>query len=343
MKSHLSPTRERGFTLPELLVAMVITTVVTGGALAALQQANQAAEIGSVRTDLNQNLRVAMNMVIKDLLQAGEGTRTGISIPSGVGSQPIPRPGPEGADWDFDHEFTVLPAVAPGDDIGTVVNDVSTDVISVMFEDHRLDLNPGGIPLPVVAVDGSSVTFNAAVDVSNAVDGIKVGDLIRFGSDGAMQEVTSVSGQTAYFNATCPSNLNQRTAPAGSVMEKSASFGGLDMHRIYLVSYYIYIPSTGAVTSPHLIRRLGWGTGRVVATGLENMQLTFDLVDGVTNPTNQNDFTGENEEGQIRKANLFMAARSFSFFSRTNQYQRTSLSTQVSLRSMAFVSNYNLQ
>ena len=335
--------REHGFTLPELLIAMTLTLVVTSAALTALQDAARSSEAGAVMTDVNQNLRVAMNMVIRDLLQVGEGTRTGISIPSGTGTLPIVRPGPPGADWSFPETYTVLPAVSMDNNVGEMVNDVQTDVVTLLFEDHRLNIsNLAGLVIPD---DGSSITFPAVFDIGDAAIGIHEGDLIRFG-DGAMQEVTSVSGQTVYFDTTADSNLNQRGAPAGTVLEER--LGGhfpsnLDLHRINMVTYYLHVPTSGPITSPHLIRRVNYGEERVVAIGVENVQLTWDLVDGVTNPTNIDEFAADASEGQIRKANLYMAARSLEEFSRTGQYMRTSLTTQVSLRSMAFVSRYDLQ
>ena len=336
--------RARGFSLPELLIAMTITLIVTGAALTALQDATRSSEASAVMTDVNQNLRVAMNMVIRDLLHAGEGTRVGISIPSGIGVLPIQRPGPTGADWEFSTDYTVLPAVSPDGDIGAMINNIRTDVVTLLFEDHRLDISrvPGGVVIPA---DGSSITFPNGFEIDDDAIGIHEGDLIRFG-DGAMQEVTSVSGQTVYFATDADSNLNQRGAPAGTVLEMrvSGAFStDIDLHRISMITYYLYVPTSGPITSPHLIRRVNYGEERVVAIGVENIQLTWDLVDGVTNPTNVDAFDTNTQEGQIRKANLYMAARSLERFSRTENYMRTSLTTQVSLRSMAFVSRYEVE
>jgi hypothetical protein len=234
-----------------------------------------------------------------------------------------------------------LPAVCPENGIGTEVNGVATDVVTIFYEDRRLDLT--GV-FPTIASDGSSITFPSGFAIDDPAVGIKVGDLIRFG-DGAMQEVTRIAGQTVYFDDTAASNLNQRSAPAGSVMELKAAAGGvwpqLEMHRILMVTYYLVVPTSGPITAPHFIRRVNYGEERVIAVGVENLQLTWDLVDGVTNPTYVDEFDDEVLEGQIRKANVYMAARSLAESGR-NRTMRTSLSTQVSLRSMSFVSRYDL-
>src|SRR5687767_7233040 len=116
---------ERGFTLAELLVAMTLTLVVLAGAFEVLQEATRPSAQAAPTSEVNQNLRVAMNIVIRDLIQAGEGDyglRTGVSIPSGDGVDQIVRPGPEGADWRFPEEYTVLPAVSPASGLGIEVN-----------------------------------------------------------------------------------------------------------------------------------------------------------------------------------------------------------------------------
>lgn len=332
----------RGFTLTELLVAMSVTLAVTGAAFSALRDANRAAEAAAVMSDTNQTLRVAMNTVIRDLIQAGEGDyslRTGVSIPSGAGVDPIVRPGPPGVDWFFPAAYTALPAVSPADGIGPEVNDVPTDVVTLLFEDRSLDF--AGVT-PNIPASGASMIFPVGFDMGDGANALKEGDLIRFGN-GAIQEVTLVAAQTLHFHAEAISNLNQRTAPQGSVMEMKSgepTFPALQVSRVQMVTYYIRVASGGV---PQLIRRVNFGEERVIAVGIENLQLSWDLVDGVTNPTNVTVFDSDTSEGQIRKANLYMAARSQDRLSNTGQPVRTSLSTQVSLRSLAFVSRYDLQ
>jgi prepilin-type N-terminal cleavage/methylation domain-containing protein len=338
---------QRGFTLPELMVATVLTMIVTASALTALQQSNRASEAGAIMTDVNQNLRIAMNLVIRDLLETGDGIPTGgIPIPSGTGAEDIVRPGPPGANWFFDTNWVTAPAVIPGAGIGPIINYTNTDALTMLFEDHRLDLRPSIAPfIQSIATDGSSITISNSVPIGDPSIGIKAGDLIMLssGASNAIQEVTSVVGQVIYFAATDVSKLNQRTAPAGSVLQlrnPDNTWPSISAKRISMISYYLYVPTSGPITSPHLIRRINYSAERVVAIGVENIQLTWDLVDGVTNPTNIENPTGANSPNQIRKANLYMAARSLSTFSQTGQFLRANLTTQVSLRAMAFVDRY---
>jgi hypothetical protein len=84
--------------------------------------------------------------------------------------------------------------------------------------------------------------------------------------------------------------------------------------------------------------------------GLDNLQFSFDLVDGITNPTNQDDPATPN---QVRKINIVVGARSRErspmMIARANvdpeapvvdPFFRASLTSQVSLRSLALVDRY---
>lgn len=342
LPTHADTAHSRGFSLIELLVATAVTLVVTGSAFTALRDANRASEAVSVMSDVNQTLRIAMNTVIRDMSQTGEGDyslRTGVSIPSGDGTDAIVRPGPEGADWFFPDTYTILPAVSPSSGLGPVINGVATDVVTLLFEDRSLEF--GGV-IPNIPASGASMNFPAGFDMGDGPNALKEGDLIRFGN-GAIQEVTRVAGRTLHFRADALSNLNQRDAPQGSVMEMKAgepTFPDLQISRVQMVTYYLRVTDSGM---PQLIRRLNYGDERVIAIGVENLQFSWDLVDGVTNPTNVEAFDEDGAEGQIRKANVYMAARSQDAYSGTGEPMRTSLSTQVSLRSLAFVSRYDLQ
>jgi type II secretory pathway pseudopilin PulG len=335
--SPLSPGN-RGFTLTELLVATAVTLAVMGVSFTALRDANRAAEAVGVMSDVNQTLRIAMNTLIRDLSQAGEGDyglRTGISIPSGEDVDLIVRPGPATSDWFFPATYTALPAVSPANGIGPVINGVATDVVTLLFQDRSIAFD--GV-MPNIPASGASMTFPVSFDMSP----LEEGDLIRFGN-GAIQEVTRVAGRTIHFQSDAGSNLNQRDAPQGSVMAMKAgepTFPDLPVSRVLMVTYYINATAAGV---PQLIRRVNYGAERVIAIGVENLQFSWDLVDGATNPTNIEAFGEDGGEGQIRKANIYMAARSQDSFSGTRQPLRSSLSTQVSLRSLAFVSRYDLQ
>jgi len=90
------------------------------------------------------------------------------------------------------------------------------------------------------------------------------------------------------------------------------------------------------------------GTQRVVAVASAVVVLVvvggwgaWRIADGsLTPPTNQECPPGACSLNQIRKVNVTLTARSRSQYSVTKQFFRNSLSTQVSLRGMAFVNDY---
>jgi hypothetical protein len=332
---------ERGFTLAELLVATVITLTAGGAALAAAIHFGRHTSGANGMTDLNQNLRVAMNLVVRDLLQAGmEIPVGGISIPSGpTVLQKVVRPGPIGSDMSFDEDWATIPAITPGQGIGPILNGTPTDMVTVLRGDARLpwdDLEDAGAV--TIAADGSSITFPPGFPIDGDVDGVKEGDLLMVTANArtTLLEVTSVMGQTAYFATSAPSRLNQPNAP-GSIMQlqSGGSFAGATARRILMVTYYI--DTNGE--APALMRKQNYGDERKLAIGVDDLQLSWDLVDGMTNPSGVDEPEPPNTPHQIRKANLAMAARSFDRTA-NGAYLHASLKTQVALRSLAFVDRY---
>ena len=90
--------REQGFTLVELLVTMAITTVILGATMAAMTDAIKATESASQISDMNNGLRTAMDLMVRDLLQVGQGLPGGraILVPNGGAAVAMQLPGPDG-------------------------------------------------------------------------------------------------------------------------------------------------------------------------------------------------------------------------------------------------------
>ncbi len=331
---------ESGFTLVELLVAGVITSVTLAMAMGAFQGMAQSADGAALLSDVNLSLRSTLNLMTRDVLSAGRDIPIGgISIPSGAGATAVVRPSPEGTTRVFDEDWVVLPAVSPGDGLGPTISGRATDILTILVADPdfakvRVD----------VAEDGSS----AVVDEDTPIDGpagIRAGDLIMFDAAGhrALQMVTNQVDQTLEFTTGDAMNLNQRGAAAGSIMPlmpfaedpSSPDQFMMEATRVLMISYYV----GGTTAKPLLMRRINLGPERAIGVGVENLQITYDLVDGDTNPLNESQPELPN---QIRKANVFLTGRSFRQWNRTQEYLRTSVSTQMSLRSLSFVDRYNL-
>ena len=68
---------DRGFTLLETLVALVLTLIVTTAALSVLNPHHHAAQVQDEATDTTQRVRVAMEAITRDLTMAGAGPYAG--------------------------------------------------------------------------------------------------------------------------------------------------------------------------------------------------------------------------------------------------------------------------
>ena len=158
-----------------------------------------------------------------------------------------------------------------------------------------------------------------------------------------MQYVSRVAGQNIFFDSGDPLRLNQPGASQGSItqIKNGAVFPPTTATRVWLITYYLDFTTDPAM--PRLIRRVNNKPGEAVALVLDDFQLSYDLVDGVTNPTNVETPVAPNSPNQIRKANIFISGRSTSRVRNTGDFLRRTLTTQVSLRSLSFIDRYRLK
>jgi len=348
MRNGNTPTRRghavAGFGLVELLISMGLIAVVLAGSFRAFDDARRASEMGAMLADGSQNLRMAVVLMTRDAMQTGRELPTGgIPIPKGNGVAPIKRPGPPGSVLTLPTAWTTLPSICPGNGLGPTVSGVPTDIVSVLYADATLPLNV--YPLTAIQSDGSRMTVDGRTAINDPRSGIRPGDLIMFSNavGNAIQVVTSVSRHQVHFassNVYDAFGFNQRTASSGSVMQirSGSTFPTTSASRVTMVTYYL-----DTITAPgqvRMMRQEAFQPARLIGLGLENIQLTYDIIDGVNNPTNQAEAVSPYSPSQIRKLNLFLARRSDQVIRQTNRQMRSSISTQVTLRSMSFGDRY---
>ena len=265
------------------------------------------------------------------------------------------------------------PITAPDAIAGTVQNPNSiTDEVTMLYADNTLGLQTKPINQPPTASppttgcpNGSlrysggtlTVTFDATNCINLAASPyttVNVGDLVLFTNTqgNAILYVTAASGNTLTFGINDPFKLNGRTEQSGTIqqLETSTTCGGAPTcfpattaTRIWMVSYYL-----DNVTAPpfvRLVRQINMPpayTPTPVGETMENLQFTYNFVDGATNPSNQSTVPAGNSESQIRSVNVYLGARSsYQVHSgNTVAFSRSNLMTQVSLRSMAYTNRY---
>ncbi|HTV02550.1 MAG TPA: prepilin-type N-terminal cleavage/methylation domain-containing protein, partial [Luteitalea sp.] len=163
----------RGFSLTELVISMAVMTVVMSGVLSVMLDATRINDSVKLQTQTNNNLRVAMDLLVRDLLQAGQGLPTGrvIGIPSGPSANDIRRPGPLDNPAapatvvdTFDGDLVALPALTSGPDLGPDVAGEPTDTITMLAADSAFE----GVQL--TALTSTAMTVVPSVQISDNPD-----------------------------------------------------------------------------------------------------------------------------------------------------------------------------
>jgi hypothetical protein len=347
-------SREDGFTITELLVSTSITLVILAAAMTTVKNALTINDTGTQLADANQNLRAGTNLLIKDLMQAGRNiTVGGIPIPSGAGATALNRPSPPGTSNTFDNiTMTTLPAIISGQNLGPLVDNATTDIITILMIDpfDCVSIAAGGL-----AADASSVLLGAtspwitgagAVLPCDKSAATKAGDLIWFNAgNGAIRTVTSVDTTRAYFASGDWFNFNQNAAAQGTIMQLrvGAAFPAMTLYRLSMLTYYVDAVTTAS--TPRLTRMLNHFPQQALAGVVEDLDISYDLVDGATNPVKisslpytLNGLTYNSN--QIRKVNLHVGVRSDLLSAMKHDYIRNHVNTSVSIRDLASVSRY---
>ena len=361
----------RGFTLVELLVSMAIVLVIMGGTLTVIKDASRAAESTNQVLGLNNNLRVGTDLLVRVLIQVGQGLPTGrtVQVPNGHDALVIRRPAPLNSvctTWPSGTQS--IQAVTPGPACGPVINGVATDVTTTLAVDSVLEAVPvqgfnlvahtATVSLPAQTAGGLDIS-------TGGPDDVRVGDLVMFtkGSASALAYVTAVDGgQALTFGNGDPMNLNQFDDELNGTVNDLATLApttanAARLSRVRMITYYLDVSLDP--TAPRLIRHMGWGDpavaanrrGQTVAFGIENLQFTYDMVDGAGNPANvrmvARDLTAAGacapnpcSANQIRKVNIFLSGRSRTAMRSTRQVLRNRLTARVGLRNLAFANRY---
>jgi hypothetical protein len=160
-----------------------------------------------------------------------------------------------------------------------------------------------------------------------------------------LQCVTGVAGQVVSFAGGDPFKLNQTglpssTLPQTAVPANSGKYPPTTATRIWMVTYYI--DSNTNPQRPLLMRQVNFNPAVAVAEVIENLNVTYDLVDAIATvpSTNAPQIIAPDTPAQIRKVNLLLAARSETVSMQSHQYFRNNLQTEVSIQSLSFFSLY---
>ncbi|MFI5224113.1 MAG: prepilin-type N-terminal cleavage/methylation domain-containing protein, partial [Nitrospirales bacterium] len=258
---------ERGFTLIELLIAIVISSVIVAGGYTVLTATNRATISNERAVGTQQNIRVAMELIARDIKQAGFGMPMAPDLPVG-GTAGNCATGATG---------TTAAAIRPVDNNSaiplTAVNDTGADTISLVVP--RTNPTNGAIPgwvLASAAPSGGAGSFTTITLTATAVtemvaEGMQNGSGAYVSLGGVRTlPVTSSSGATITLGTPTYAPLN---FPAGT--------------QVYLLQCVTYQVATGAANcgsaGPCLTRTVDSGTAPTITTslvdGVEDLQFAY--------------------------------------------------------------------
>jgi type IV pilus assembly protein PilW len=345
-----------GFTLVEVMIAMALGLIVLASAVTLFQQGMDASYLVVQRAEMQQNARAAVNFMAHDLSMAAQGgfATSGIQLPSGAGSvnavYGCSNAGCYLAGANFPNNR--LYAITPGPGVGPKTLGVFSDTVVTAYIDSNFNTaQPPALTTIVKVTPGTSVvvTVNPAAFTPPLTDptaGHSIGDVLQLcnvnGCAAGTVTAFNAAAGTITFADKDPLLFNQSSAAFGNI----ASLGPwppqpmLTLSRIIMETYSIDATNPN---SPRLMRQDGAHAPNPVAENIENLQLTYDVYDTNAGAATSNlpDPIGSGfTPNQIRKANVWVSARSSQQGLLRKGYERVILGTAVSPRNLSFSDRY---
>jgi type II secretory pathway pseudopilin PulG len=356
-----------GFTFVELMISMAVGLIVLGAIATMFNGALNATKVVTQRSQVQQDMRAAVDLMVKDITLAGAGLTSGIQLPSGAGST-VSKYGcdqtgtchvPNGTYPTVGAVSNYLYGVVPGylngveggASIPAAPAPAVNDALTVVYSDVNFPLS--GYSVAFGGTNDDQITLTAAAgqtpQLITAAGGINVGDLIMLTNSAgtAVGEVTgltssgtsgtsSAAGTMTFANAD-PLNINQNGVAASNTIKSIAAGSSTVATRIFVISYYISVPAAGGtVQTPRLMRQVNGLTPVPVADNIINVQFTYDVYNsaiGALDSNQANPIGAAESPNNIQKVNLVIMGQSItSYGSNKAMY----LATDVSVQNLAF-------
>lgn len=290
-------TAEAGFSLLELMIAMVIFLIISAAIYGLLQIGTFDRNRASRRSDVLKNARVAVHMIGRDVLNAGLGYhRRGAVVPDNFLTTRF------GVPADVDGNRDMLTGVIVGNDrnANNLNSNTAARTDTITFAYRDVDFNGGNVIdlLGVAAVSGSPTVPRLTAKTATGAAAAQPFDLYLVESDTSQVAImaTAVNGSNTIDAApTDPLGINQAingTGNLGSLLRQCTSSSDQNCttysataKRFYVVSYQvkqdgtlvrvIYGNNRGAAASAQ-IQELP------LAYNVEDLQIKYILDDGTT-------------------------------------------------------------
>ena len=365
---------EKGFSLIELLIAMVIFLVVTGTIYGLLEVGRANRDRSSRRSDILKNARVSISLIGRDALNAGLGfNKNGARVPDGFLATMFTIP----ADGDTNRDL--LSSIMVGDGIFT--NNLSanpaTRTDEVIFCYRDLDFNPDPNPPAGVLATGQVIPLaNATPQGGNPASAELVADTVKFptGVTAAKQYdlylvendtvqaaimATNINGTTKVDAAPGdPLGMNQPlnvTGAGGSLLRKCSGSSDTDcmvylnttLTRFFMIGYRVQ-PDGTLVRIVYGNNRAGGATQQIqvqpLAYNIEDLQIRYVLDDDTVtdNPVAGADEilgTADDDEravNRIRQIMVTIKVQSTEADDQTRKPETITLNATFSTRNMEY-------
>jgi prepilin-type N-terminal cleavage/methylation domain-containing protein len=365
---------EFGFTLLELMISMALGLIVMAAMASLFKTGINSTMTVTQRAETQQNMRAAIDLMVKDISMAGAGLPSGgIQLPTLGGATSAKFGCDQGGTcyvpaYNYpagNYMYGIVPGYLNGVQGNAVIPAASTlpnDSITVIYADYNFPLWEYNVTFPT-APNGTSIcltantSFAPAPPAPNASGGIQVGDLILInGTNGvtAVGEATGVTATTIAFANNDALNFNyaKNGTTTNNVFGASANTGYTcpppvtapqttqgTAYRLYAVTYYLTVPAAGQ--TPRLMRQVNGLAPVPVADSIINLQFTYDIYNSTTSAleANQVNPIGVGDSPNlIQKINISVMGQSM--VKNGNKSQNLFLATSVSARNMAFRNRY---
>lgn len=258
--------QQQGFSLIELMIALVLGLVVTAAVIEIFLGARQVYQVQEAKARIQENGRFAMRTVTNSLLEAGYfgcATRSGVEITNTLNAT-------NNYLWDFEtpiegKEATSDSAWAPAIDAAITQPLGGSDILTVRTISEpsiQVTQHPGGTP------PGSA---NIQVNAGNGLeqfDIVMVTDCL----DAAVFQITSANPDTS---GSLVHNTGNGT-PGNATKALSKNYEGGWINKIQTKSLYIRNNSRGI---PALYQRLNNNNAEELVDGIESMQIRYGVDD----------------------------------------------------------------
>lgn len=186
---HETRSREAGFSMIELVIAMTVFMIVTGSVYGLLKIAQESRGVVNTQVGLTKNVRVALNLAGRDTYNAGYGypLKNTVILRDNRISSILGVP----ADTDTTRD-TVPPIIAGNNITVNTLNptpNTKTDQVTFLFKDPTFNVlasNDFSQPLYINAATNPTTGIDQIVPLSGSNASCRVNDLVLItGNNGA--------------------------------------------------------------------------------------------------------------------------------------------------------------